>query len=621
MSRFCGIARSGEATDRLLDQMVRHVTLRKTWDQERCDASPVALAWAGRQGGGCRQSHGVCVVLDGRIYNREELGGADDDASLILRLYAELGMEEMLSRLNGDFAFALHDENTGETWLARDRFGVRPLYYVEAPGFAFASRAGALLLLPGVSRAVDKEYVALVAACHYRTFDNRSDASPYRDVHLLPAAHYLRFDGEDLQVRRYWDMRPGEDLAGSEDELAWQYRELLLDAVRIRVASVKRPAFTLSGGMDSSSVLASAVRVTAKKQHAYSTVYDDVTYDESEDIQTVLDDLVETWHPVLVEAPDVLALVQEMVAMHEEPVATATWLSHYLLCRQVHDDGFEALFGGLGGDELNAGEYEYFPFHFADLLRSGDTAAFQHEVERWSSHHDHPVYQKNEGRAKELVARLTDPDRPGVCLPDRERLLRYQKALDPGFFDLRRYQPTMEHPFPSYLKNRTYQDMTRETAPCCLRAEDRHGAAFDVHNVDPFFDHRLAEFMFRVPGHMKIRDGITKRLLREAMQGVLPDETRTRIKKTGWNAPAHIWFTGPGADAVRALVRSKRFRSRGIYDVEEVERIMDEHEHIVKSGAVAENHMMFLWQLVNLEMWLRWNEEQEIPVTESARAA
>ena len=118
----------------------------------------------------------------------------------------------------------------------------------------------------------------------------------------------------------------------------------------------------------------------------------------------------------------------------------------------------------------------------------------------------------------------------------------------------------MPHPFTSYLKNRCYQDIFFETAPCCLRAEDRHGGAFGLDRFDPFFDHRLVEFMFQVPGrHEDSVDGVTKTLLRQAMTGVLPEETRTRVKKTGWNAPAHVWFAGKGADQVRDLIGSRAF--------------------------------------------------------------
>ena len=184
------------------------------------------------------------------------------------------------------------------------------------------------------------------------------------------------------------------------------------------------------------------------------------------------------------------------------------------------------------------------------------------------------------------------------------RLRRYARAIKSELFDLNTFEPVMDQPFASYLKNRAYQDIFRETAPCCLRAEDRHARAFGVEHFLPFFDHRLVEFMFRVPGRLKIRDGVAKYLLRQAMRGLLPEETRTRTRKTGWNAPAHVWFSGSGAQDVRDLIHSRAFRERGIYDIDEVERIVDEHERIVLSVAPEENHMMFLWQLVNLETWL-----------------
>jgi len=280
-------------------------------------------------------------------------------------------------------------------------------------------------------------------------------------------------------------------------------------------------------------------------------------------------------------------------------------LSHYLLCEEAADKGFGGLFGGLGGDELNAGEYEHFFYHFADLKFNGAEKELDHEVVMWARYHDHPIYRKNMAVVDDALICLVDIRRKGRCLPEKKRMARYYDALHPDYYDIHSFEPIMDHPFTSYLKNRTFQDIYRETAPCCLRAEDRQTMAFGLDNFLPFFDHRLVEFMFRIPGKFKIRDGVTKRLLRRAMKGILPEETRTRIKKTGWNAPAHIWFSGKGLAQLNDLVHSRAFRERGIYNFKAVRKIIAEHEQIVLSGQNRENHMMFLWQLVNLELWLR----------------
>ena len=567
-----------------------------------------ALGWTGGGSPACAVDGSLTVVLDGVLFNRSEFGTeGQSPAAVLLALVREKGFANALRALNGDFSAAVYDMGTDTLWLGRDRVGVKPLFYTtRSDGVAFASRLRALLDLPGVTRRANQRFAALFAASHYRTFDNDRGATPFADIAQLPANHYLQAQGgRVVAVASYWDVANQPEFADSFEDLAAQYRELLIDAVKIRLEGAKQPAFTLSGGMDSSSVIACAVHATGEKRHAFSSVYEDKTYDESDEISSMLDHSVKQWHPLKIGIPDVPATVARMVNAHDEPVATATWLSHFLICESASSQGFDTLFGGLGGDELNAGEYEYFFFHFADLRRQGREKELAGEVDRWAFHHDHPIHRKNMGVVEDHLQRIVDFNRPGVCLPDRRRLERYIAALNPDYFQLGAYQPEMDAPFPSYLKNRTYQDIFRETAPCCLRAEDRQTAAFGMDHRDPFFDHRLIEFMFRVPGTMKIRDGVTKVLLREAMRGILPEATRTRIKKTGWNAPAHVWFSGTALEMLRDTIHSAQFRQRGIYVLPEVEKILAQHEQIVAGNEVRENHMMFLWQLVNLDIWAR----------------
>ena len=607
MSRIAGIIgylgtkRQSAFIDRMLD------LLRPQKGVESCaeEVGSAILGWGGWSAQGIVRTGRVVAVVDGHIYNRDELGPPENDAALVAALYEKHGFSEALRRINGDFSVGLYDEATDTLWLGRDRFGVRPLYYsTAAGGLAFASRPRSLLALPGISREVDRRFVAVFAACHYRYFDNDPDQSPYTDIRQLPAGHVLRVANGQVTTSRYWSLEETPEFTAPEKELVEQYRALLLDAVALRLKAAREPAFTLSGGMDSSSVLAAAVKTSGSRQHAFSAVYDDKTYDESDDIRPMVEAVVKEWHPVRVGTPDVFGLVRRMIGVHDEPVATATWLSHFLLCEQVAKEGFGSLFGGLGGDELNAGEYEHFIYHFADLRAAGLEEDLKHEVNLWIAYHDHPIFRKTVDGLERSLTRMVDFSQPGRCLADSNRLKRFSAALNSEFFDFSAFEPRMDHPFRTYLRNRTFQDIFRETVPCCVRAEDRQATAFGLDHLLPFFDHRLVEFMFRVPGRMKIRNGVTKHLLREAMRGILPDETRTRIKKTGWNAPAHVWFSGPGREPILDLIHSRSFRERGIYHVPVVERIVEEHDRIVSTGALQENHMMFLWQLVNLELWL-----------------
>jgi asparagine synthase (glutamine-hydrolysing) len=549
---------------------------------------------------------GLLIGTDGFIYNQKDLCGKKLFEEWLRDSFHSRGFADSISLLNGDFSISIFDAKEKTLWLARDRVGVKPLYYFSKNNdFAFASRIKSLLVKDNISKEPNKNFVARFAGTHYRYFDNFPNESPFKEIKQLPAGNILCFNQSGIRISPYWSLTPLDQTNKTPESLAEEYSSLLQDAVKDRVSIAKNPAFTLSGGMDSSSVLASSVKILNQKQHAFSTVYVDKTYDESSEIESMLDTCVSEWHRVeLDDSPPVFDIVSKMIEVNDEPIATATWLSHYILCEEVSKAGFKSIFGGLGGDELNAGEYEYFFFHFADLIKQGQEDKFKTEVSFWQQYHDHPIYKKDLNVARDGISRFVDLDKSGVCLPDSKRMAKYFNTINRDYLDLTNFIPNMVAPFESYLKNRTFQDIFYETAPCCLRAEDRQSMAFGLDNFVPFFDYRLIEFMFGVPGELKIKDGVTKVLLRSAMKGILPEETRDRIKKTGWNAPAHKWFSGKGLEQLRDLVNSKSFQTRGIYNNIEVDRIITEHSKIVDQNEPTENHMMFLWQLVNLELWL-----------------
>lgn len=610
MSRIAGVIAS-PVQQSMVEALIAPISI-SSWITTANTLAIASMAWSGSpESANLAVSNQVLAVVDGHLYNADEFGLSPklkvaNAAMQVIALYQRYGFQDALKRINGDFAIALFDADTERLWLGRDRVGHRPLYYASTSSlFSFCSRPRTLLTLPGISPDLNRRFTAVFAGSHYRYIDNYPEESPYAAIRQLPAASTLCFYKGNYQIEPYWQLTELPDWEANEQQLAEQYRDLLLDAVGKRIAVFSNVGFTLSGGLDSSSVLSCAVEKTKQKQHAFSTIYSDKTYDESEDIQSFLPQKVRQWHPVLIDDFDLFETVSKMIAVHDEPIATATWLSHFLLCETVQKLGFSALFGGLGGDELNAGEYEYFIFHFADLQAEGYDTDLEHEISAWATHHDHPIYRKTKTVAEQAIARTTKSKQRGVIMPDKLRMTRYYDAVSPSFYDLSTFAPHLDHPFQSWLRNRTYQDIFKETAPCCLRAEDRNCMAFGLHHADPFFDYRLIEFMFRIPGRMKIRDGITKQLLRQAMRGILPEETRTRIKKTGWNAPAHIWFSHKAFDNLLDMVHSRSFRERGIYNVKEVLQLIHEHQEIIQSNQPRENHMMFLWQLVNTELWLQ----------------
>ena len=541
------------------------------------------------------------LVLDGEIFNSEGIKTGQE----ILNDYVMKGIPSCLASWRGDFAIALFEKMSNTLFLVRDPIGVRPLYYVATRKLvAFSSKAFELTSLPEVGKEPNTVFLGLYAGCHYRTFDSDPHASPYRNVRQLPAGHWLRWSAGAWDIQRYWGLLDQGDSRGSEKELSQEYRTKIFQSVKRRLRKAEKPGFLLSGGMDSSSVLSAAVRITGRKQRAFSSTYADETYDESREIRSILDSKVSHWSSVRVGEDKIFETIRQMVRIHEEPVATATWLSHYEVCRRAAQEGVKSLFTGLGGDEINAGEYEHFIFFFADLHRAGKRTVLEREIQAWQKYHNHPVYRKNRAVAMQLLASRTDLGIPGSVRPDRKLNTKYQRCLNPEIFNLELFYPILDRIFSDSLKNRCYQDIFRETAPCCLRAQDRHGRAFGLPHHNPFYDTELVEFMFQVPGTMKIHDGVTKHLLRQAMKGILPESTRTRVKKTGWNAPAHLWFSGKNAQILKDMVRSQAVRRTGIYRVPEVDRIIDEHDQIVTTGMPRENHMMFLWQLANLNFWL-----------------
>lgn len=576
-----------------------------------------ALSWTGHQDNSesVYSAEDILLVTDGSIYlSIEDPNGPRLSAHEIHlhlhALYRKFGMDGLLSRIDGDFSIAIFDRRERSLFLSRDRFGIKPLYYTHTTNpfvFSFSSQPAPLLADCSIDSSINRAFLAQFLGLHYRYIDNDNNASPFSAVSQIPSSSYLVIKpGSSPQIKKYWGLSEQDELTGSDAELSDEYKKLFFNSVKKRTARLDNLAFTLSGGLDSSSVLSTYLHLTGKKPTAYSATYADPSFDESSEIRDVSDPHTNKWNPIFLDdSIQIIDEIDKLVAIHQEPVATTTWLAYHKIVRQCSVDNITHLIGGLGGDEMNAGEYEYFPPYFADLKQEGNSHAYITEVEAWSANHDHPIFRKNRSIADHYISTEFVLEQPGVIRPNLTRMTKYSQSVNKSFYDIQQFKPVMDAPFSSYLKNRTYQDLTRETLPCCLRAQDRSSNHFGLQHINPFLDYKLAEFAFRLPGNTKIRNGITKHLLRCSMKGILPEKTRTRIAKTGWNAPSQKWFDKAATDRLLDYIHSSEMQKHGIFNASVIERIISRHHQILNTSEQQENHMMFLWQLANTISFLR----------------
>ena len=538
----------------------------------------------------------VWMVFNGEIYNYvelrrelEDLGhsfASTSDSEVALKSFIAWG-PGCFSRFNGAWAIAFLDLSDGRLILSRDRFGKKPLYYHAGSGaFVFASEIKALFRHPSVPRAMNRRKVDNYAARHYRYVDN-DEESFFEGIYSVPKSSYMVIERDGRRaVSSYWTLTPASLDGVDEPELVERFRDLLTDAVRIRLRSDVPVGLLLSGGLDSGSIA-----VLAAAQNANVTVVSGVTgdgsaYDESEYINEVIRVTGLASRVVRPRPAPLVETLREMLSYHDEPVCTSTWYSLYLMAQEVAEQGIKVVLTGHGGDELVAGYWDHYHYNFYDLRRA--TGCDSAERAAWMSVHgrDPGEYDREKVRIEASVS-----DRR----TEAAALTRYADTLGPETRAALN-EPLAVSPIAGELSRRLYLELMNETVPASLRAEDRNTMAHSVENRVPFLYYRLAEFSFGLCNHFKIRNGLGKWVLREAMRGLLPEKVRMRCDKTGHNVPAEAWFRGELKTLLDQTISENRPLNRTIYDAAALRRRFDEHQR----GA---NHAMFFWQYLNLALW------------------
>jgi asparagine synthase (glutamine-hydrolysing) len=545
------------------------------------------------------------VIFNGEIYNYIELAEelrqlghkfrTRTDTEVILHAYEEWG-QECLDRFNGMFAFAIHDAPRRRLFLARDRFGIKPLHYWLAGGrFLFASEIKAILEFPEVPRRPDElsVYDYLVFNCY-----NHTERTFFEGIRSLRPGECATFDlaGGTLALRQWYEIPVGrEQPVADEKDAVGKFRELFFDAIRLRLTRADvEVGSCLSGGLDSSSIVCSMHHLgeaRARDHQTFSILFPNTEIDESPYVQEVVKLAGLRSHVTSSSAARLLEDLERLVYHQDEPFGGPSIFAQWEVMRLAHAQGIKVLLDGQGADELMAGYLFFQGYLMLEYLLSGHPCAAAAEAAGFLRLH----------------GRRTDPFLAAALFLAPRRLKnflarRYMRVPLAAEFAARQAAAS-NVPAQMYSRvslNQALAYRVRFSLPQLLREEDRNSMAFSIESRLPFLDYRLVEYLFSLGPQFKVRRGMTKHILREAMRGVLPENVRMRLGKLGFPTPVVQWLRQPEVrTVVDGILGSQSFAARGYLDAPRVRDLYAKH------AAGTADVWQTVWKAINLELWMR----------------
>ena len=550
------------------------------------------------------EDRSVCVVFNGEIYNfrdlRQELErrghcfATATDTETIVHLYEEYG-PSCVERLRGMFALALWDERQRQLLLARDRLGIKPLFYAEVGGrLVFASELKAILALPEVERRLD-----WAALSHLFAFlaTPRSDSLIEGVRKLEPGQILLASPGRDIRLQRYWAVRFEPDRSRSEAYFVDRLRELIEESVRLHLVSDVPIGAFLSGGVDSSSVVAIMSRLLSEPVKTFSIGFTEGEFSELEYARPVAERFG-TDHRELVIEPDVLGAIDELAWYLDEPLGDPSVIPTYMVSK-LASESVTVVLSGDGGDELFAG-YDKYVVEGRERKYRFVPAPTRWALRRLSAMMPEGMRGRNFLRHIALEGADRYLDATTLFRRDQqERLFTPEAAERVAGSDPWRLsrQWLADGDGGHWLSTLQYSDLNTYLPLDILTKVDRMSMAHSIETRVPLLDHKVVEFAATIPPELQMRNGTTKHVFKRAMRGLLPDEVLDRPKH-GFAVPLGSWFRGRLGSFVRALLLSDASRRRGILNPRSIERLLELHER----GRELDFQ---LWTLISFELWCR----------------
>ncbi len=622
---MCGIVgilnfdRENRCDRNLLEQMVRSLAHRGPDDRGILVANEVGLGMtrlsiidvAGGHQPVFNEDGSRAIVFNGEIYNFKELRGnlekcghvfkTQTDTEVILHGYEEWGVDCVL-KLIGIFAFAIWDSPSRRLFMARDHLGVKPLYYrVDHKSLTFASEIKAILQDVEVERSINpqgfRNYLAFGHSIGPETL--------YAGIKkLLPGHRLICGPDQEITLEKYWDVTWGEATNKSDGHLAEKLRGLLDEIIGMQLVSDVPLGAFLSGGIDSSAIVALMGRKMSEPVKTFS-----VGFQQGPDFYDELDDgiraakFLNTQHHILKAQPsDLIKVLPTLVYHYDEPFADAAAFPTYLVARLAREqvkvvltgDGADEIFGGYQryGMDARLAWTQFLPAGFLAFMGKLAQPLVRHNL-RWQR--GFIALREKEAAARAASWYLCFSN--DVC---REILAPHHWEEVKGLDYLNNYRNYYNScaPTTDRLTRMMYADLKTQLVDSYLEKVDKATMAVGLEARVPYLDYRLVEFAFHIPSFRKINHKQSKIILRETLRGLLPRETLDKPKH-GFAVPLDTWMRGELKDFIREILFDRRTRERGIFNPEHIEKFYADHM------ANRASHSNQLWLLVVFELWCR----------------
>lgn len=547
-----------------------------------------------------------CVVFNGEIYNyielRKELQGlgqrfrTEGDTEVLLAAYRQWG-DACWHRFNGMWAVAIWDVNEKTLLLSRDRYGVKPLHYAWTDdGLVFGSEIKEIIIGLGKTPAPRWEEV-------YRMFDRaprqrRGTDTVFEGIHALPPGHELTFrpDSGERSLRQWYRLSPRTDVP---DDPVRTFRELFIDAVRLRLRSDVPVGVCLSGGIDSSAIACVMARELGVTPRTFSSVYAEPDYSEERYMDAVVGLIGADAKKITPRREDFVPVMERIVAHHDEPIQMPGTYSQWHVM-QLAGPHVRVLLDGQGGDETVGGYYSFHPAYARSLLL--DIVRLREAGVRMRDFQELLRDQAKIGGSSRSLLRAMIPSlrvcestawKDRVFTPEFRVRMRQSSASD-------KTGSACVPRMPDALAREMYRQFADTNLPMLLKYEDRLSMAFSIESRVPFLDYRLAEFCYGLPYHWKMKGIATKWILREAFKDILPEAVTNRLDKKGFPTPLAVWMRGETGEEMKKRIEGAVNAGTGLEDVFDpagVRRLFDEH-----ANGTA-NHERILFRVFTTALW------------------